>query len=239
MIAHCLFEQSGTFKNEFRKLGYDAYDYDIQNEFGETDYVIDLFQEIRGAYDGEPSIFDKIGKDDLTLAFFPCVRFEDQIMLHFRCQCNTQRKWNDEQKLEYSMKMQAELTELYMLISKMVIICLRMGLKMIIENPYSAQHYLKQYWCIQPGVIDMDRTRNGDYMKKPTQFFFINCEPKNNLVLEPIEYVKTVKYSDLKGSAGVGRKTMRSMIHPQYASRFIRQYLIDWEQENIESEAIR
>ena len=48
MIAHCLFEQSGTFKNEFKKLGYEAYDYDIQNEFGETDYVIDLFEEIGG-----------------------------------------------------------------------------------------------------------------------------------------------------------------------------------------------
>lgn len=48
LIAHCLFEQSGTFKNEFKKLGYEAYDYDIQNEFGETDYVIDLFAEIEG-----------------------------------------------------------------------------------------------------------------------------------------------------------------------------------------------
>ena len=48
MIARCLFEQSGTFKNEFKKLGYEAYDYDILNEFGETDYVIDLFKEIRG-----------------------------------------------------------------------------------------------------------------------------------------------------------------------------------------------
>ena len=48
MIAHCLFEQSGTFKNEFRKLGIDAIDYDIQNEFGQTDRVVDLFQEIRG-----------------------------------------------------------------------------------------------------------------------------------------------------------------------------------------------
>ena len=46
--VHCFFEQSGTFKNEFKKLGYEAYDYDIQNEFGETDYVIDLFEEIRG-----------------------------------------------------------------------------------------------------------------------------------------------------------------------------------------------
>lgn len=48
MIVHCLFEQSGTFKNEFKKLGYEAYDYDIQNAFGETDYVIDLFSEIGG-----------------------------------------------------------------------------------------------------------------------------------------------------------------------------------------------
>lgn len=48
MIVHCLFEQSGTFKNEFKKLGYEAYDYDIQNAFGETDYVIDLFSEIWG-----------------------------------------------------------------------------------------------------------------------------------------------------------------------------------------------
>ena len=48
MKAHCLFEQSGTFKNEFIKLGIQAEDYDIQNEFGQTDHVIDLFAEIRG-----------------------------------------------------------------------------------------------------------------------------------------------------------------------------------------------
>ena len=48
MTVHCLFEQSGTFKNEFKKLGYKAYDYDILNEFGETDYLVDLFSEIRG-----------------------------------------------------------------------------------------------------------------------------------------------------------------------------------------------
>ena len=48
MIAHCLFEQSGTFKNEFKKLGIEAYDYDILNEYGQTDYQIDLFAEIVG-----------------------------------------------------------------------------------------------------------------------------------------------------------------------------------------------
>ena len=44
--VHCLFEQSGTFKKEFIKLGVNAEDYDINNDFGETDHVIDLFSEI-------------------------------------------------------------------------------------------------------------------------------------------------------------------------------------------------
>ena len=48
--VHCFFEQSGTFKNEFKKLGIPAEDYDIQNNFNETDHVIDLFSEIDRAY---------------------------------------------------------------------------------------------------------------------------------------------------------------------------------------------
>ena len=49
--VHLFFEQSGTFKNEFKKLGIPAEDYDIQNNFGETDHVMDLFGEIDRAYD--------------------------------------------------------------------------------------------------------------------------------------------------------------------------------------------
>jgi hypothetical protein len=84
MTYHCLFEQSGTFKNEFRKLGYEAYDYDIKDEFNETDYIIDLFAEIEKAYSNEKSIFNNIKSEDTILAFFPCVRFENQIQLFFR-----------------------------------------------------------------------------------------------------------------------------------------------------------
>ena len=58
--VHCFFEQSGTFKNEFIKLGIPAEDYDIQNNFGETDHVDDLFKAIEDAYDGKPSLFDNI-----------------------------------------------------------------------------------------------------------------------------------------------------------------------------------
>ena len=46
--AFCLFEQSGTFKNVFRKYGVEAEDYDILNDFGQTDHVVDIFSEIEG-----------------------------------------------------------------------------------------------------------------------------------------------------------------------------------------------
>ena len=49
--VHCFFEQSGTFKNEFIKLGIPAEDYDIQDNFGQTDHVVDLFDQIEREYD--------------------------------------------------------------------------------------------------------------------------------------------------------------------------------------------
>lgn len=227
MVFHCLFEQSGTFKNEAKKLGYEAYDYDIQNEFGETDYVTDLFAEIRGGYQGKPSIFDNISQDDVILAFFPCTRFEARVPLWFRGEAQQQKNWTIYQKLEYSMNLHEELHEFYLLISKMVYIAKKKGLKMVVENPYMQPHYLTTYWCLRPTIIDMDRTNNGDYYKKPTQYWFINFEPKQNIIFEPLDYVETKVIAKVKKTDGISVKTQRSMIHPQYANRFIRKYLID------------
>ena len=124
---HCFFEQSGTFKNEFKKLGYEAIDYDIKDEFGETDRVIDLFVDIECAYEGKESVFDEISIEDTIIAFFPCIRFENQIELHFRGTCASLKKWSDEKKLEYDLKLHKELSELYELITKLAIVCIRRG----------------------------------------------------------------------------------------------------------------
>ena len=227
MKVHCLFEQSGTFKREFQKLGYEAYDYDILNDYGQTDHVIDLFAEISGGYNGWPSIFDKIEPDDLILAFFPCTRFENQILLHFRGETYQQKNWTDEKKLEYDLKLHSELSENYEIITKLAIVVLRKNLRMVFENPYSEQHYLTRYWCLKPSIIDKDRTKNGDWYKKPTQYFFVGFEPKNNLIFEPLEYVPVKKQKDIGWkSSNKNRARERSEIHPQYANRFIRQYLV-------------
>lgn len=123
-VFHCFFEQSGTFKNEFKKLGYKAYDYDIKNDFNETDFQIDLFKEIDLAYGNKKSIFDNIKTTDMILAFFPCIRFEDQIQMHFRGTSYQYKNYSDEQKLEKDLELHRELSELYELITKLGIICM-------------------------------------------------------------------------------------------------------------------
>lgn len=220
MVYHCLFEQSGTFKNEFKKLGYEAYDYDIQNEFNETDNVIDLFAEIEKAYNSEKSIFDNISKEDTIIAFFPCVRFENQIQMAFRGTQFQMKNWTDEQKLEYDLKLHRELSELYELITKLAIVCLRRKIPLIIENPYSETHYLTKYWAIPSSIIDKDRILRGDYYKKPTQYWFINREPNQNMILEA--QILNTRKNIVNTKKGIER----SLISSDYANRFIREFII-------------
>lgn len=228
MKAHCLFEQSGTFKNEFKKLGIEAYDYDILNDFGETDYQIDIFSEIVGGYNGKKSIFDTFSQEDIIMCFFPCTRFEQQILLWFRGESKQQSKNTDTEKLEMDIKLHEELSHNYKLITMLSIVILKKGLKMIFENPFSQQHYLTKYWCLKPSVIDLNRRENGDYFEKPTQYWFIGFEPKNNMVFEPLQYVEKIKINNLWGT-NPSDVALRSKIHPQYAERFIKKYIIDYE----------
>jgi len=235
MIYHCFFEQSGTFKNEFRKLGYEAYDYDILNDFGETDFQIDLFKEIENAYGGEENtIFDKIKEDDEIIAFFPCVRFENQIMLSFRGQSYQMKEWSYERKMEHDMKLMDELRQMYMLVNKLFIVCLRKEIKLIVENPYSEEHFLRRYWCLLPSVIDRDRRERGDYFKKPTQYWFVNRKPSYNFIFETMpdnsldckDAIRFMKKEHYEKTGAKNKKVARSMIHPDYANRFIREFII-------------
>lgn len=224
----CLFEQSGIFKNEFEKLGVHAEDYDILNDFNQTDHVIDLFSEIDKAYEGKPSLFDEIGEMDLVLAFFPCTRFEARVPLSFRCDRHGMEDYTDIKKLEYSMKLHEELHRLYMLICKLFVLSNRGGWRMIVENPYTQPHYLTTFFPIKPSIIDNDRTANGDYFKKPTQYWFVNCKPEQNMFFEPIEHVEkhTVDQA-MKLGIGKNRQINRSLMHPQYARRFIKTYVLE------------
>lgn len=140
-MVYCMFEQSGTFKNEFKKLGIDAIDLDILNEFGETDRVIDLFAEIEKGYQGEPSVFDEVKEDDLIMSFFPCTRFECKVPLLTRTDMWQARNWNTEERLEYSRRTFSEVNDMYQLWCKMFLTTIRGGAKDDMRKPVQSTAY--------------------------------------------------------------------------------------------------
>ena len=230
--VHCFFEQSGTFKREFIKLGIPAEDYDIQNNFGETDHTDDLFAAIEDAYDGKPSLFDNITPDDLIMAFFPCIYFCENNKLYFRGEHNTMHNIDNCEKIERIIHREDLRATFYKMLCKMCHDVEKRHLRMIIENPYHPEHYLHCNFPYRPAIIDHDRTRRGDYMKKPTQFWFINCEPTNGLTVQqtPPSKQKTVQGSKGATQAGLCSEE-RSMISPDYARNFICDFILGKTQE--------
>lgn len=220
--VHCFFEQSGTFKNEFIKLGIPAEDYDIQNNFGETDHVIDLFGEIEAAYDGKPSIFDNIRGEDLIMAFFPCIYFSDMSqILHTwgAYPARTTKEASDMILARSKMRQQY-----YELAIKMLTLAEYRKLRLVMENPWGCHSYLQRCFVTPPTLIDKDRSLRGDEFAKPTAYWFINCEHTNGCSYQPKE-AKRVK-KDVKTRSVGECNQERSMIHPDYARNFICDFIL-------------
>ena len=231
---HCFFEQSGVFKNEFKKLGYEAYDYDIQNEFNETDFVIDLFKEIENAYDNKPSIFDNITSDDLIMAFFPCIYFTGYTNpQYFTLGNKNYKNLTLRQKLDKIIKRGRDRQYFYEIITKLVGVCLLRNLRLIIENPWSnnGAHYLKDNFFKNPDLIDNNRTLRGDDFVKPTGYWFFNCKPTFGCSFELNKKIKTVCGSKPSSRVGVC-STERSMINPKYARNFICDFILCKQQKH-------
>ena len=128
--VHCFFEQSGTFKNEFKKLGIPAEDYDIQNNFGETDHVVDLFGAILDAYDGKQSLFDNITTNDLIVAFFPCIYFTGFTNpRYYTLENNNYVNLTTKEKFDKMIERSRNRQEFFELILKMTEVCITRGIR--------------------------------------------------------------------------------------------------------------
>lgn len=223
--VHLLFEQSGTFKREFEKMGYTAEDYDIQNNFGETDHVIDLFAEIDTAYTGGGSVFDKIDTNDLVIAFYPCIYFCATSQMSFYLGCVNYRCLSDEEAIEKILERDKHRSEFYCRLIKLVAVSLRKGIRLIIENPWSEQTYLKANFLKAPDVVDNNRMLRGDYYKKPTAYWFWNCEPTYGESYQFDKKPKTIMAARGSAKAGVCSEE-RSLISEDYARNFICDFII-------------
>lgn len=221
----CFFEQSGTFKNEFIKLGIPAVDIDIQNNFGETDHIIDLFENIQNAYEGGASVFDNITKDDLIVAFFPCIYFSCLSSLWFGLDHHDYKNWDLKRKFDYMLDRSQKRTAFFETLYKFVFICLDRGLRMIMENSWSENHFLKSGYLKPPTIVDNNRLLRGDCYKKPTAYWFWNCENTFGDSYQQPKKVKRIVEGKKHPIAGMCSEE-RSMISPDYARNFICDFIL-------------
>lgn len=230
--VHLMFEQSGTFKNEFIKLGYQAEDYDIQNNFGETNHVVDLFKAIEDAYGDLPSVFDDITPDDLIFAFFPCIYFTGSTNpCYYTLENYNYKSLTLSEKLEKMLERSRDRQYFFELIIKLVGVCLKRNLRLIIENPYSSQHYLHNNFFKHPDIIDSNRMLRGDFFKKPTGYWFFNCENTTGYSYQQDKEQKRIWDCKSAGKAGLCSEE-RSLISPDYARNFICDFILGKKQEH-------
>ncbi len=89
------------------------------------------------------------------------------------------------------------------------------------ENPASSGqgNYLVQFSPIEVAFHEKDRSLFGDIYKKPTNFFAINFEMKENFTMFDVNNDKKNIYKDSYGSKE------RSEITSRYAENFYKRFL--------------
>jgi len=185
----------------------------------------------RTSISGGVTVFDKMTSNDLVMAFFPCIYFEAMQMTYYSLNCNNVRAKSDTEKVEVAIDRLAKRTKLHELLYKLVWIAYKKKLRLIIENPATAPHYLITLQNFpKPSVIDKNRMDRGDYFKKPTAYWYFNCEPTYGESFQNDKEQKTIQ--NCKRSKGDGLcSEERSMISPDYARNFICDFILGKKQD--------
>lgn len=205
-MVYCLFEQSGTFKNVYKSRGINAIDIDINNEFGATDLIIDLFKAIEKLPNG---ILANITKLDLVIAFFPCTWFSDMNELLFNGTHIAMKSWSEERKKAYITERQNKRARAFACIVMLRNYCLEKHIPLIIENPNG--RFLKEKFGM-PNVIH-SRNIYGDYYKKPTMYYTYNCR----INVDKLRHYNYTPSKIVMKTKGIER----SLMSPEYAENII------------------
>lgn len=176
-----------------------------------------------------------ITKDDIILAFFPCIYFECMSMMLFRWDNKNYGKLSLTERTKAIIEREENRHYFYDLLLKFVYVVTDRGLRMIFENPWALQHFLKQGNFVKnPDIVDEDRTRRGDFFIKPTAYWFFGCEPTKLFTEQQTHKSKiknVCKGVQLGGEAKASPKAglcseERSMMSPDYARNFICDFIL-------------
>lgn len=169
--------------------------------------------------------------DDLIMAFFPCIFFCENNQLYFMGNHTNLERLSKKEKADTILKRMQDRAYFYSIALKMFSVCDFRGLRLVVENPYAAQHFLVGNFPYAATFIDRNRTLRGDYFNKPTQYWYINCEPTHGCSYQMPEKHKRIA-SGKPGAHGGLCSEDRSLIHPDYARNFICDFILGKEQTN-------
>lgn len=210
-------------------MGIPAEDYDIQDNFGETDHNMDLFAEIEKAFEGWASVFDTVTSNDLIMAFFPCIYFSAVSQMNMSFTAKNNRNLGPKERADRVLERSANRERFFRLLVQLVSVAEQKGLRLVIENPWSEQTFLKANFVYPPTFVDADRSLRGDYYKKPTAYWFINCERTTGETLQRSKEIKSIINIAPNRMPGICNEE-RSMISPDYARNFICDFILGCKQ---------
>ena len=170
-------------------------------------------------------------KDDLIMAFFPCIYFCAPSQMNFTWGCINYRNMTYKEKTDAILKRSKDREKFYSLAIKMFSIIAERGLRLIMENPWSENTYLKANFIVPPAIVDTNRMLRGDFRVKPTAYWYVNCEPTFGKSYQNDKEKKTHMKSRGSKVAGLCSEE-RSLISPDYARNFICDFIIGKEQQH-------
>ena len=157
--------------------------------------------------------------------------------MSFYMTCVNYRKLNDLEKIEQILERTEHRKEFFERLIKFCAVCIAYKIRMIFENPWSEQTYLKANFLKVPDVVDNNRMERGDYFKKPTAFWFWNCTPTHGFSYQNDKEQKWFMKSRGAPHAGLCSEE-RSMISSDYARNFICDFILGKYQPEISGESL-
>jgi hypothetical protein len=167
------------------------------------------------------------------MAFFPCINFCDAKTLLFRGVHISQKRWSLAKIVDRNLQFAREREYYFEVLLKLVAICAKLRLRMIIENPWNTNGgtFLQNNF-FPPTIIDKDRSIRGDEYVKPTAYWFFNCTNTIGYSLQKDKKIKIVYKERDSHRIKTGQcSEARSMIHPDYARNFICDFILGKKQE--------
>lgn len=157
--------------------------------------------------------------------------------MNFTWGCINYRNMTTKQKTDAILERDKKRAQFYGLAIKMFAIAEMRGLRLIMENPWSENTYLKANFIVPPTIVDMNRMMRGDYRVKPTAYWFVGCEPTHGLSIQYDKLKEKKTHMTSRGSSVAGIcSEERSMISPDYARNFICDFILGKEQANTQPE---